>query len=480
MPNERELQRARERRAEREAKEERERIARERALTAVGGQRFAGAEQVDLFEDAEEYRRPSVGRKALGWLLGILIVLLVIYALLVAFAPTPAARLAPTAGLKPATAQLTTTAPAGSLAIAPTGSTLATPVRADEPRFEMGSTVQLVVALRTLAKQPIDADQGPGATLTVAPEDAQALADFSARGLPTMPFPAAGQLTERQALAAMLATRSSAHAELLARSAFGSTDAFIADATSWLAEHGLTGTKVVDVTGESSTTTASDLARITSMAWQQVAVRAILGESMVDIGIPYRPGNLQAAQATPGTTRVAYGFDGAGRYHEAFVFGVDTEGQTSPFGGAVMGQPEEATTASLVQAAVAETRQLGAARQALVAAGEPLGRFTTPWGAETTVSPKQALVTPPWAWVEDASLTHRVLHAASREQEIGEVVLLVGDDEKRATLRTDGDLKGPDYWWRFSHPFDMAGAFFDWLDETGQRTTPVVSVPLQP
>ncbi len=154
----------------------------------------------------------------------------------------------------------------------------------DDGRLPMASIAKLVLVLTVLERMPLESGQ-PGPTLTVTETDLALRSQAARRGAAVMPMQLGQQLTQRQLLDAAMLQSSANAATSLAQWAFGSQEAYVAEANAWLDEHDLADVEVVDATGLSrrNVARASDLVQLMDHVDRQPLVREITGQWQADI-----------------------------------------------------------------------------------------------------------------------------------------------------------------------------------------------------
>ena len=209
----------------------------------------------------------------------------VMYAVATLVAPLPAAAVTYTAA--PAQTQNGTALVMpgyGESAIAADGfGTLATDGPQDQ--VPIASITKVITALVVLDAHALaDAtDQGPTLTFTQRDIDIlqQTQAEFGSFGS----LPDTMQLSEKHSLTMMLMVSANNYAVSLATWAYGSMDAYLAAANSWLAAKGLTGTVVDDASGISSgsRSTPADMLTIGALVMADASLAQIVGTPSANI-----------------------------------------------------------------------------------------------------------------------------------------------------------------------------------------------------
>jgi D-alanyl-D-alanine carboxypeptidase (penicillin-binding protein 5/6) len=363
---------------------------------------------------------------------------------------------------------------------------VATPVLASsgiEEAVPIAGAAKVVTALVVLSEKPLLAgSQGPAVTV-----GANEVADYSryvAESARTVAVSAGETWSEREALEAMLLGSSNNHADLLARWAFGSVDGYLEAAAAWLAARGLSSIALVDATGldEDDVGTASDLARISALAFSEASIAEIM--QLDDAALPggRSVDNLAAYQGELGYTGVSRSYTdqagvcflfaltpggvdaGGGDEGDADAGAADATGDTTAparLYGAFLREPDWDTLDADL-AALASSAAGSVAPTAVLTAGRTYVTYTTPWGetangvAASTES-QQLWVTAPAEYAVEAEQ----LTTGARGQQVGTVTVTTPEGAVSSRLELDARLSDPGPLWRLLNPVPVISAFID-------------------
>lgn len=140
----------------------------------------------------------------------------------------------------------------------------------------IASLAKVITALAILKQKPLaPGEQGPMITLTA--EDEELYRDYIAKSGTVVPVKVGEQISEYQAIQAMLLPSANNMADTLARWAFGSIENYNTYANDMLKELGISKTIVADASGYSPLTksTASDMVKIGILYMQNPVLREI-------------------------------------------------------------------------------------------------------------------------------------------------------------------------------------------------------------
>ena len=382
--------------------------------------------------------------------------LVVVLALIAVQMLRPVLRIGPTA-LQPISHRLGPPAPdlpwpsTGSAAVAVAGlGTIAN--HGPQTALPLASTVKMMTALLVLEGHPLSlAQQGPMVPVTAA--DVATYNSEKSQGQSVFPVVAGEQLSEYQALEALLVPSGNNVAELLAAWDSGSVPGFVARMNTRAIAAGMTRTKYADASGFSpeSVGTPGDLITLAELAMRNPVFAEIVGQPEATLPVAGRVFNVDAALGQEGIIGVKTG--SSSQAGACFVFAADVtaDGQPARIFGAVLGLPtlDDAFTAStsLVHAVVPALHY-----RSILSTDQVIAAYTAPWGDQATLFVEQEV-----DWVVYDGMVQREttdlkpiaapLPSGSR---VGSVTVQVGDEKTTLPLRTSGGIFEPDVFWRLT------------------------------
>ncbi len=147
----------------------------------------------------------------------------------------------------------------------------------DQSARPIASLAKIITALVVLQKMPLNNEKdGPSIKFTLS--DQEIYNQELAAGAAVKPVSVGGSMTERQALETMVLPSAANYSITLANWAYGSVDAYLSAANSWLASHNLIQTKVVDTSGllSGNISSPSDLITIGKLALANSSLASIV------------------------------------------------------------------------------------------------------------------------------------------------------------------------------------------------------------
>jgi D-alanyl-D-alanine carboxypeptidase (penicillin-binding protein 5/6) len=378
-------------------------------------------------------------------------------------APAPAGRFPPVLpgrGGSAVVAQETAASGGTTPAAALIGATVPLAVGGVTDALPMAAAAKIVTALVVLDAKPLAAGTaGPKIPITAA--DYQDYIDYQNSGARTVVvFP--GELwTETELLQAMVLGSSNNHADTLARWAFGSIDAYVEAANTWLAAHGLVGTTVADATGlhDASAGTATDLAYLAGLAAANPVISDVLSNPASALVGQRGVDNTTAYLPDEGITGISRSYTDAAGVCFLFTARIESGASVFVFSGALIGEPDYDSLSADLTALMASARA-GVSELPVLAKGDAFVRFTTPWGATSVGTVRTSKTRFGWQAQAPgaATVTLDDFSTGLAGRTIGRVSVEAGGTPVSAPLVLDRTISAPGPGWRLLNPVPMITA----------------------
>ncbi|HEX7633218.1 MAG TPA: serine hydrolase [Candidatus Saccharimonadales bacterium] len=321
------------------------------------------------------------------------------------------------------------------------------------------STAKIITALMILKQKPLKTgEQGP--TITLTSSDVDIYNRYVAQDGSVVPVQAGEQITEYEALQAVMLPSANNMADSMAIWAYGSMSAYAAAANAYVAGLGLTGTHIgSDASGLAPDTvsTAQDLVRLGELAMQNPVLAQIVGQSTAT-GIPLASSirNVNVLLGTSGIVGIKTGNSdqAGGVYVSASKTTLGNKSVTIVT--ALMGTPDlgSALRDSLP---LIKSAQANFTSQAIVAnSGKTLGTYALPWGGSVTAVASGDLHVEVWKGTAVASKV--TLNTIAAGTHAGQAVGTVSaghttlSDQSSIPVIIKTDIPQPSLWWRLLHP----------------------------
>jgi D-alanyl-D-alanine carboxypeptidase (penicillin-binding protein 5/6) len=233
----------------------------------------------------------------------------------------------------------------------------------------IASVAKTMTAFLILADHPLS-DGAAGPTITVSPAEAGAYAGELADGQSLVKVTSGEQVSERDALEALMLASADNVAKILARWDSGSVDAFVTKMNKAAAKLGMTHTKYTDPSGldPSTVSTATDQIKLARTALQNASFQSLVGERTATVPVQGVIKNFNGLLGRIGVIGVKTGSTSQAGGCLLFAATVSVGGRNVLIIGAVLGQYLDSDGNILGTVLdVSETLLLGAER-ALVAA----------------------------------------------------------------------------------------------------------------
>lgn len=323
----------------------------------------------------------------------------------------------------------------------------------------IASTAKVITALLVLDKHPLKTgQQGPVITLTGA--DVELYKNYAAQDGSLVPVAAGEKISEYQMLQAIMLPSANNIADTMAIWAFGSLEAYADKANIWLDQHGLNDTFVgSDASGMSPTTTstASDLAKLGKLAMQNPILAEIVGQSEAT-GIPLTTSvkNYNSLLGTANIVGIKTGntAQAGGVFMSASRVNVNAKPVTIVT--AVAQAPDRAaalkTSLALVQSAQANFSSVQ-----IVRAGEVVGSYKVPWGDTIPAVASKDLSVKVWNGKPSQAIVNlKDVPADARAGQVAGTVNVNSSIAKHKSIPAKLEVASakPSTWWRLTHPWN--------------------------
>jgi D-alanyl-D-alanine carboxypeptidase (penicillin-binding protein 5/6) len=316
------------------------------------------------------------------------------------------------------------------------------------------SIAKIITVLAVLKQKPLaQGTQGP--TLVMTQADVDSYWNYVNQDGSVAKVEVGEQITQYQALEAVLIPSANNMADTMAKWAFGSLDAYRAYATSYIKQLGLTNTTVgIDASGLSPTTTStpSDLVKLGAIAMQNPVIAEIVNKPSATIpvaGTVYNSNKLLGVNGVngikTGNSDEARGCVLVSAVHEV------APGKTVTIIVAVLGAPT-------LRAALAEGQALIAAAKPhfsidqVVQSGQAFGDLYIPWEPNSAAHAVAAYAGSAITWDHSVSpITvnmHKIRSSITKGSVVGSANLRVGSSTVSIPLIIDRSVSAPSFWWR--------------------------------
>ena len=317
----------------------------------------------------------------------------------------------------------------------------------------IASMTKTITALVLLDKHPIpQGSEGPTITFTSA--DVDILHQVWAEDGSWAPVQAGEQLTEKQALTAMLLPSANNYAISLAIWGFGSVDAFLTYANSWLGSHGFTGTHLTDPSGldPGSVSTPPDLVSIGKLVIANPVLAQIVDTPTADLPGAGTVQNGNELLGHDGIVGIKTGWTDQAGHCLLFAASVTVHGHPLKLVGVVTGAPDYTNLWTDVPTLLKSVED-GFHEVTVGSAGANYGTYRSVWGDTAQLkSQKTAGIfvfsnAPIKVTVRSTPGT-----VAKPGDEVGTVTFAGGGQSFSSALTVSKAVEDPGLGWRLTHP----------------------------
>jgi D-alanyl-D-alanine carboxypeptidase (penicillin-binding protein 5/6) len=329
----------------------------------------------------------------------------------------------------------------------------------------MASAAKIITALVVLDAKPLVVGE-PGPAYSLVTADYRDYLDYTADGARTVIVFPGESWTQRELLQAMILGSSNNHADTLARWAFGSVEAYVTAANTWLAANGMPDTRVADANGllDESAGTGADLARIAGLAAIDPVIADIIANPASALVNQRGVSNTTAYLPELGVTGISRSYTDAGGVCFLFTAAVTVNDQTFTFAGGFLGEPDYDTLTADLTALMASATA-GVTELPVLAEGDSYADLDTAWGdtAEAVVATPRTrfgwqVAVPTGTEVDLDDITTG--RAGFR---VGRVSVDAFGEKVTSPLELSESLIDPGPGWRLLHPVPVIGALLDSL-----------------
>lgn len=333
----------------------------------------------------------------------------------------------------------------GSLAVS--GSTDALPI---------ASISKVITALVVLEAKPLGPDDsGPELSFTSA--DTKLYNSYLARNGKVEPVRSGLVLTQQQVMQLTLVASANNYTASLVNWAFGSEDAYVVAARTWLDANGLPGITMADATGMSpdNRATAADLVELAKIALADPTVSRMVSTAHISIPGVGEIDNTNDLLGLDGVRGIKTGtLDEAGA---CLLFAADyTIGsEVITVVGVMLGGKDHPSLDRDIQTLLT-TAQTGFQEVRLTTMGEEVAGYASDWGDTSSVVATADTVVVVWSDTPISRFVDVVPVTLEKAGvDVGKLTFSVGDRTIEVPIELTTTIDDPGAWWRLTHPDEL-------------------------
>jgi serine-type D-Ala-D-Ala carboxypeptidase (penicillin-binding protein 5/6) len=317
------------------------------------------------------------------------------------------------------------------------------------------SVAKILTALTVLKKAPLVLNES-GPTITLTQADLDSYNKYLAENGSVVKVALGEQISEYQALEAMLLPSANNIAETLARWAFGTIDAYNSYATSLAQQLGMVNTTVTDPSGFLGTTTSTphDLVILGEAALANPVISHIVALPSAIIPIQGTITNINVLLGYDGIAGIKTGNNDQDNGCFLFASHKTIGTQTLTIIGVIMNGPSLGTTMWDALPLINSTAS-SFTNVPIITAGTPVATYTTPWGDKSAIVAKTDLSIVAWKGARiTSSVQYKNVYAPlAAGSQIGTLSASssTSTTSYQTTLILNQTISEPNAVWRFTH-----------------------------
>ena len=321
----------------------------------------------------------------------------------------------------------------------------------------IASISKLITALVILEAKPLGLTE-PGPNITFSKADHALYDKYYVMLASIEPMSTGSVMSERDALTTILVASACNYAEAVSTWAFGTQASFLTAVRKWLTSHGLTSTKLVEPTGMNprNVSTPADLLVIGKLAMANPLVASIVGSVNPVVANIGSIANTNDLLGVDGINGIKTGTLESSALLFSAIVDVGTPSPITVVGVVLGGESRESVDAA-ARSLIASIKS-GFHQVPLVARGDVLGSYTTPWKDDATIVAGADASVLTWSNAPvTSSMKTSTVTTAKNGSKVGSVTFVAGKATVTVPLVLKGGIKGPDAWWRLTHPSVLLG-----------------------
>ncbi|HSX23803.1 MAG TPA: serine hydrolase [Candidatus Saccharimonadales bacterium] len=384
----------------------------------------------------------------------LLLILAAAYVLLVAFSPLPPLESSAAAISLPQAHPVTLPLPAyGQAAVSAVGYGLLANHGGSNP-LPIASVAKVITAMAVLKVHPI-ATGTKGETITITDQDVERYNKYIDDGQSVIRVEAGEQLTEYQALQALLIPSANNIADALVNWAFGSNDEYLAFVNPFAKTLGMHSTTIADASGFSpkTTSTAVDLAKLAELATSQPIIADIVSQSQADLPVVGTVDNVNSLVGRNGIIGIKTGNtdEAGGCYLFAARRAIDA-GHSVTVVGSIVGAPNLARALNDAQPLLDATFK-NFQTVTPVRVGTVLGTISQFKGPSVPLVAARDLSLVAWngQTIRSDMNLRKLSHSVSQGDQAGTLSLYDGTQVLQVPAIAKNAIAPHSFWWRLTH-----------------------------
>lgn len=320
----------------------------------------------------------------------------------------------------------------------------------EQKAVPMASVAKVVTALAVLKQKPLAVGQ-QGPNITITSDDVAIYNSYYTLGGSVVKVEIGEQLTELQALQALLIPSANNIADALVIWAFGSMDSYISFANKMTADMHLGSTKIADASGLSpnSVSSAQDLVSIGLAALKSPVIADVVSQQTAELPVAGTVDNVNWLLGKDGVIGIKTGNTTEAGGCFLFAAKRSINSQDITLVGALMQAPN-LNTAIIDARTLTTAIDSGFESVKVISKGQTVGAYKTPWGTSAEAVAGQDLSILAWRdgqFQANAKLTN-LKTPAKASTSVGSILATSGQKTVSVPAVLKSSLSGPSWTWR--------------------------------
>ncbi|HSE29251.1 MAG TPA: hypothetical protein VLA77_01545 [Candidatus Saccharimonadales bacterium] len=311
------------------------------------------------------------------------------------------------------------------------------------------SVAKAMTGLALMRKSPLAAGE-QGQFITISDQDVAIYRQYVADGGSVFAVSAGQQLTQYQAMQALLLPSANNMAVTLTRWAFGSDQAYIDYANQLAKDLGMKNTNIADASGfsEQTTSTTEDLVILGNAVLKEPVLAQIVNQKSAQI-LGREVNNVNTSLGVAGINGIKTGFTFAAGGCLLFSSTKDVFGKPTTVIGAILGA-ETRDVALAYAPKIVESSWPNIIQVNPVAERQVIADVTTEWGEKAQIISNDAINFVLW---KGSPLNLEVM--LDKQKLTGEISVA----SQTQQLELSNKINEPNLWWRLTHPRQMLASY---------------------
>lgn len=317
----------------------------------------------------------------------------------------------------------------------------------------IASITKIITALVVLKEKPLSGNS-TGPTITLNAKDNDFYNHYFSLNGSVAPAPVGLEISEFDALNALLLPSANNYADTLVNWAFGTQENFVKNANQFLQENQLDSTQVADASGFSpaSKSSATDLLKLGQMVLENPVLSKIVATKSITINGLGEIKNTNFLLNSPEVIGIKTGNTDEAKKCLLFAGKYTLNNQEITIVGTILGQDTHQALFANSQNLLDSASQGLAVTQA-TQKNQVIANYKTPWGEVANAVASDELLAVTWQNQKpEFNLNIKPYTVNLDNQNAGSLTVNSANKQLTTNLKLSNKINGPSYIWRITHP----------------------------